>query len=229
MLLVIGYFRGDLAQAERLAGWIRELGGLAGHSLLVARDKGTEAQPFKDVGFDLVTEIEIRDSPQREWPYPANNVFQHCVKHIEYTQPQPFLWIEPDVVPMGPGWLQSLVSEYEEALAAGKSFLGDFVSVHTPEMDVPDHMSGVGFYPGNLMDLDFNGDLMLCDSIAWDVSGSHIILPRMARSAFLHHAWKHAPFDDLGGRRSRNLRIQAEVRFVPRGQERNADRDFTQG
>lgn len=193
MLVVLGYCDRDEELAIKLAGWMRDLGPYPGHTLLVARDISSKVRPFVNVGFDEVTEIEITDDVWRHWPESCNNVFGHVSRHIEYSMGAvPFLWLEPDVVPMRPGWLNSIVMEYEKC---GMPFMGDFVSVHTPELDVPDHMSGVAVYPGSMT--NNAGMALITLEYAWDVAAAYQIVPRMATSRLILHTWKHPPFENL--------------------------------
>jgi hypothetical protein len=169
------------------------LGPYPGHTLLVARDISSNLRPFANVGFDQVDEIEIKNDAWRHWPESCNNVFGICSRHVqELYNAEPFLWLEPDVVPMRPGWLNSIAMEYEKC---GRPFLGDFVSVHTPELDVPDHMSGVAVYPGNMS--GNAGMAIISHEIAWDVAAAYQIVPRMATSKHILHIWNHPPFTDF--------------------------------
>lgn len=193
VLVVLGYCDKDEELATKLAGWMAELGPYTGHKLLVARDISSKVRPFTNVGFDEVTEIEIRDDVWRHWPESCNNVFSHVSRHIEYVLgAQPFLWLEADVVPLRSGWLNSIAMEYEQC---GSRFMGDFVSVHTPELDVPDHMSGIAVYPGSMT--NNAGMALITQDMAWDVAAAYQIVPRMATSKLILHNWKHPPFEDF--------------------------------
>lgn len=190
MRVVIGYCSRDEDQASRLADWIRDLGPYPGHTLLVARDNSSHIRPFSNVGFDKVDEIEITNDAWKHWPESCNNVFGITARHIQALMgAEPFLWLEPDVVPLRTGWISSIEAEYR---ACGHPFLGDFVSVHTPELDVPDHMSGIAVYPGFMQ--KEAGAALNCHEIAWDVAAAYQIVPRMATSKLIMHAWKHPPF-----------------------------------
>src|SRR5690348_15811307 len=130
MLTVLGFHAGDRDQAERLANWIAELGGCEGHSLLLLRDKGAAPIPEFAASFDKVDEIVVIDDIWHSWPQSPNNVFQTAASHIAELMPQPWLWIEPDVVPMRAGWIDALAKEYSEA---GKPFMGDYVKIIAPD------------------------------------------------------------------------------------------------
>lgn len=191
MLVTIAYCAKDLPEAERLAGWLRELGPYSGHKLLVARDRSTQARPFKALGFDSSEEIEVIGDVWRKWPESCNNAFGEVARYVEELKKEPWLWLEPDVVPLSKGWLDAIAEEYK---GCGKPFLGDYVSVHTPELDVPDHMSGVAVYPWAMSRLA--GRCLIAHDVAWDVFAKDQILGLMARSKLIHHSWKHHAFAD---------------------------------
>lgn len=180
---------GDVDQAERLAGWLKELGPFPGHRLLVARDVDCPKQPFLNVGFDRVDEIIISDDVWKEWPTSANNVFRKIAKHIEYADKAPYwLWMEPDVVPLRSDVFDVLAGEYERA---GRPFSGDRVAV----ANVPAHMSGVAIYPREMT--RHAGEALICYNLAWDMACKEQTLPVMNVSRHILHAWKHPEFKNL--------------------------------
>lgn len=188
MRCAIGYYQGDLDQAQRLATWMKRLGPYTNHTLVVARDISTDQRPFHDIGFEHVEEIIIADDIWNKWPESCNNAFQHIARHIQFhPDPTPWLWLEPDVVPLRTGWLDAIEAEYK---ACGKPFLGDYVSVP----NIPDHMSGVAVYPADMVR---NAGLALITSeLAWDMAAISQTLPKMAKSSLIMHAWKHPRFEN---------------------------------
>lgn len=190
MLVVLSYCPKDLDQAERLADWILELGGAKGHKLLLLRDTTLENDRVAATlakSFDAV-EVQPFVDLWNAWPFSPNACFAQAARHIEATYPQPFLWIEPDVCPMQPGWIDSLWQEYQRAK---KPFLGDYVDV----ADVPPHCSGIAIYPGRMT--QYAGSALIAgDVAAWDVCCAHQVVPQMHRSAQISHAWKFPGFDN---------------------------------
>lgn len=194
MLVALSYCPKDLDQAERLADWIFDLGGAKGHKLLLIRD--TALPPDRVAAtlgksFDSV-EVQPFVDHVKKWPDSPNAVFAQAARHIEATYPQPWLWLEPDVVPMQPGWIDALWAEY---IIAKKPFSGDFVSTVDPATGgkIPDHCSGVAIYPGR-MTQHAGSALIAGDVAAFDMVGAGQIIPQMHKSRLLHHAWNHMPF-----------------------------------
>ena len=194
--VVIAYCNKDEGQAANLADWMASIGLYPNHSILVARDKSSSVRPFADIGFAKYDEIEIRNDAWRKWPESCNNVFGECARYIEALLGNTcFLWLEPDVVPLpmkDNNWLNAIEKEYA---GCNRPFLGDFVSVHTPELDVPNHMSGVGVYPASL--IEHAGKALNAHTHAWDVAACNQIVPKMAVSKLILHRWKHEPFERL--------------------------------
>jgi hypothetical protein len=192
MLAVLAYCPKDIEQAARLAEWIEQLGGCRGHRLLLIRDTrcaGADIEAAFWRSFDGVEAIEFVDH-FNSWPSAPNACFAMAARHIANTRNEPWLWLEPDVAPLRAGWLDEIEAEYR---TAGKPFLGDFVSVHTPELDVPDHCSGIAVYPSPLV--EYAGMALIAGATAWDVVAAPQIVPLMHRSQLLHHSWQHEPFE----------------------------------
>lgn len=186
MLVALGYHAGDLAQAQRLADWMRELGPYPGHSLLVARDSSTLARPFADVGFDSVEEIVLSDE-HHKWPESANYVFGKCAKHVQYALKAPYwLWLEPDAVPVSRDWLDALEAEHRRG---NKPFMGDLVPGGADSID---HMSGIGVYPGKLT--DYAGLATVALETAWDLLAADLILPQAHITELIQHNWRPPDF-----------------------------------
>lgn len=191
MLLAIHYCRKEQDQARALAAWIKELGPYPNHKLLVARDRRADEHVFADLGFQSTEEITITDDVWDKWCESPNNAFRHIAKHIEYGTKEPWLWCEADAIPLSKDWLDKIEAEYQQALRHGKVFLGDFV--HIDEPGFLDHCSGVAVYPGIMS--DYAGEALLAHEVAWDITGSAQILPRMHKSKLILHRWKYPAFE----------------------------------
>lgn len=186
MLIAIAYCTKDQDQAERLAGWMAEIGPYPNHRLLVARDVRAKENVFSAAGFASVQEIVITDDAWDSWPQSCNNAFRHVGKHIEFTTKEPFLWLEADVAPIRAGWLDAIAAEYA---SCGKPFMGDRVEVE----GVPLHCSGVAVYPGILS--NHAGLVYLAQEMAWDVMAAEQIVPQTHFTKLIEHAWKHPTFE----------------------------------
>lgn len=189
MKVVFPYSLKDQEQAVRLAAWICELSpDLRRHSVLIvhdarcALDSVAAIQGSLSSTFGTVESIAIADDAYDSWPHSCNLMFRRAGKHIELgPNPEPWLWLEPDAIPLRPDWLDTIEAEYK---TAGKPFMGDRVEV----ADVPLHQSGVGVYPATLS--NHGGLAYLALEIAWDVFAAEQIVPQSHFTKLIEHSWK---------------------------------------
>lgn len=182
MLVAIAYCQKDQQQAEWLSGWMAELGPYPNHRLLVARDlRSTKENLFVDVGFASVKEIVIKDDAWNSWPISCNNAFRTVGKNIEFGTREPWLWLEPDAIPLCQGWLDAIAEEY---LQAGKPFMGSRVAI----ANTPVHLSGISVYPGVLS--EYAGIAYLAHDVAWDCMAAHQIVPKAHFTNLIDHHWQ---------------------------------------
>lgn len=192
MIVCFPYSLIDQDLALTLAGWIRELGQNKDHTCLIIRDKrcnpGKDEQIRKELEQTFV-QIETITAPAEidGWPQGPNHLFQTAARHIQFDQQSPWIWLEADCVVLNPDWIDRLMNEYNEKR---KPFLGDFV--HVP--NVPDHMSGIAVYPGIVV--NYAGNTLITQAVAWDVAGADQILPNMATTKLIQHKWKHPPLEN---------------------------------
>lgn len=197
MLVTIPYYAGDLEAAERLEERIRALGPYPGHSILAARDSSTDKKLFRDCGFDSWQETVITNDAWKKWSESPNNAFRHISMHVEHTKPQPWLWLEPDCCVVRAGWLDAIAAEYQVALKNRKVFMGCFV----PGVeDTPDHMSGIGVYPGKIT--SWAGNAKQAHEIPWDIYAARQIVPLAHFTRLIQHNWRAPEFDSLAAVRA---------------------------
>lgn len=187
MLVVFPYSAKDQDQAVRLAEWINELGQNKSHGVLIVRDHRCDSLHDQAIlaalteSFGAVETKTVTDDAYDRWPDSANVMFRNAAKHIEFNNQSPFLWIEPDAIPLKPEWLDQIQSAY---YSAGKPFMGDRVEVN----DVPLHMSGIGVYPGVMS--AHAGLAYLAQDIAWDCAAAAQIVPHAHFTNLIEHSWK---------------------------------------
>lgn len=188
MLVALAYHSGDRLNTERLRDWMVDLGGCEGHSLLLVEDM--TVAPVKGWPFGQVHR-EVTNPIRQEWPYGPNVAFQTAARWIAHKMPQPWLWIEPDAVPMVPGWLDKLWAEY---IANRKLFMGDYVTATHGNQSIS-YMSGVGIYPDHVV--RHAGSAMNATSQPWDVAGRKEIVAKMHPTKLIQHNWRRPKFRDM--------------------------------
>jgi hypothetical protein len=180
----------DRDQLIRLFEWIRDLQDRQAGLMLprYQQDKYDlliiDTASYGSVEMQQVEEVAKRcfsrrsfcgELPVASWPQGPNASFLMACKLVE----TPFLWLEPDCVPMRPGWLDELADEY---YSQKKPFMGTIVKSDDPRH--PDkHMTGCSIYPAYAK--EFYHESM--DSIPWDLFAAKQVLPFVNDTKLVHH------------------------------------------
>lgn len=119
ILTVIGFHTGDAALAETLCDWIFELNGNAtkGNVLLVSdsdvhKEAQTRVRLAAEVAFEhcnLVVAPPFERIPKAER---VNHLFQCAAASVAGMYRLPWLWLEPDCVPLRQSWLHEISEAY---------------------------------------------------------------------------------------------------------------------
>lgn len=191
MITALAYCPADQAQAAKLITWMQELGPYPNHEMLLFRER--KAQPIPDAGkgWGKLTE-QVFDDPFRRWPISTTNAFSAVSRYVEHTdKTQPFLWLEPDCVPIKRSWLDALEKEYRNTK---KVFVGAMV----PGIGgTPDHLSGVAIWPGEMT--KYAGQaLMLDEDQPFDITACELIYRQAHFTDLIQHSWDR-PAKNLSG------------------------------
>lgn len=145
MIAIINVCHKDRDLALRLLNYITLLGGVEKHDLLLQfsqrlkRDGLTDdlEAAAKDQWASVSTMVPDTED-ERGWPMSANHAWMHALLKVREKIQKPWLWLEPDCVPLEAAWLDKIEAEYSKAKMP---FMGD-------EVVKPSHrMSGIGVYP----------------------------------------------------------------------------------
>lgn len=127
LLIVIPFCTRDLNLARNLLAWIEELGKLPENDCLLVVDTKVSAEQAKPIEsaaisiFKSVSTVRTPFSlPDEKWPIGPNWMWENAAKWVEAQHPTPWLWLEPDAVPLRDGW----VKELEQAITATKAIPG---------------------------------------------------------------------------------------------------------
>ncbi len=194
MLAVLNFSHRDHALALNLLRWINELGGCKGHDLLLsynrmAAEAGMHTEIFEEAkkAFDKVEGHAQSSEDERPWPVACNHAWREMVFLIASKVQKPWLWLEPDVTPLSPGWMDAIAAEYEKM---GGGFMGC-------DVDVPGsrrHVSGIAVYPPNVMaackrrflnQLNAFPEPAKCE--AWDMFFANEFLPHAKFTPLIQH------------------------------------------
>lgn len=135
------------------------------------------------------------NSHVRDWPLGPNLVFQQVLwLYVHKKLEGPFLWCEPDCIPVKPDWLDRLFDEYERS---GKLFMGAFVDAKTESgQRIPRHMTGNGIYP----DKPHNTAPGLLEArlTPWDVYAATQIMRNCQFTIQIQHEYRHEEIRSAG-------------------------------
>jgi len=202
LLVVLPFCQKDVVQARALLGWIGELRTTTDripHSILLAADKKVPLEIIRDMKAQALaifhsadaTLINVPDDRQA-WPKGPNFMFHNVSQVVQQRYRVPWLWLEPDCVPLVDNWLDRLAWEYG---LCPKHFMGTMATVALSP-DLPErHMSGCAIYPTNAYEImkeacasDIAFDYASAGSIlgknrAWETKliyeiwGTHSVIP----------------------------------------------------
>lgn len=188
MTVALPFFQGDVAKLRDLIEWIGLLGGAKKHSAQFVADAATQwtdcvamVKAAKAV-FDDVS-IVTTPSEVTGWPKGSNAMFR-CAAEEMHKRSQPFLWLEPDAIPLRSGWLDSIVSAYD---ACGLPFMGRKYRNNmkgAPESGTI--LSGIAVYPSDTFQR-VGG--LINERDAWDVSIASAILPYAGDTDLIQWLW----------------------------------------
>lgn len=187
MLTAIPISKNDIKQAAELIRWIIALGGCKSHDCVIVADAGVSWEDGMGI-LGLAkqcfnsSEITVTDVEYVGWVEGANALWRHA-SYFAKQRNVPWLWIEPDAIPLSKGWLDAVEREY---VLKAKPYMGQIYESKTPGL--PEKvMSGVAVYP------PFAHDQLLRFSKnpirAWDMLGADVMVVNGAHTDLIHHLW----------------------------------------
>lgn len=182
-VVVFPFFHGDAPTACQTMEWIAELTRGKTHDVLLWQAEGRNdgwlgrIQSAARRAFRSVSHATYRSNTTRGF----NGGWLHAAQHMAQIN-RPWLWMESDVVPLKPDWLQVIQQRYDRC---GREFMGPII----PDMG---HMNGTGVYPPNVPQLCPNTikAMQSTDYGAWDMTMKPEMIHRCHDcSDIFQHAW----------------------------------------
>jgi hypothetical protein len=119
LLIVIPLTTDDAWRAEALCDWIYQVGGkrAEGHCLLapssdVHGELKTKVRLAAEMAFVGVETFDVQPCGGESKADRVNGLFRQVASHISGAYRFPFLWLEPDCVPLRKGWIKALADAY---------------------------------------------------------------------------------------------------------------------
>lgn len=192
MIVAISYHQGDQSLMARWANRVKQLGPYLNHEIIISPCHGATTDKIKLPLENCFRKVHVVPAGHHEkgWPVSCNRSFQNIAWYSMLTTRQPFLFMEPDAIPLCEGWIDQIEAEYR---SCGQPFMGDFVDLSSA--DIPngiDHMSGIAVYDWNL---SVNAPRIFnCtngkEEYAWDIWAASDIIPKMHRTNLIQHDWR---------------------------------------
>lgn len=153
MTLVFPFVESDYEKALQLARWIDRLGKNFPHSVVVLYPKGLDQKADTILrvlanGFGYSEKHCVGDLP-RGWPEGPNAMFKAACAYMEHHKTLThWLWMEPDVYPFTPDWLDRWEKEYTFCKRPFMGWPQRTMRIKNGELyQDGEHMNGVGVYP----------------------------------------------------------------------------------
>ncbi len=191
LICVLPYCNSDHASATRLLEWIRELDTKVDHALLLAADDAVPMDTKRSIDALGKSVFASSETIMHKCPQPVNGnyhapaamMFSRTAGHIVTCyKPWPWLWMEPDCVPLKSGWLDALADEYEKS---PKRYVGPIAKVKQDGVP-PTVMFATAIYPHDATVALTN----FCDGKkAFDMAFSDYVVPRASHTPLIQHIW----------------------------------------
>jgi hypothetical protein len=195
LTVCIAYCSKDIHLVPPLLAWMKELrrgihdgpkyccGCLLVADSVLPREKVVEINSLAKELFLHVSTIAANVPPEKQnWPAGANTMFHETAKQILECYKTPWLWLEPDAVPLRSDWLEKIAGEYE---LQPRRFMGNFITSDQPGLPAT-HMSGVAVYPADA----FPAIRGYCNgSLAFDMAMAHYVVPRGTDTPLIQNHW----------------------------------------
>lgn len=181
LIVVVAFCGKDSHITLKNFQWQQQLSGKQPFDLVLAHDQHSEymSEAIEEAAGQCYRSMQKIKYSLREsnWPQAPNAVFQMMARHMQDLK-RPWLWMEPDAIPLKSNWLPSLQNEY---LLGRRPFMGAIV----PQMG---HMNGVGIYPANTPDLIPRA--MRATHGAWDTDMREEMIDKCHDASHLiQHCW----------------------------------------
>lgn len=189
----IPFCNADSWLAEQLLSWIYRLNGREPHPhcLLVAAHDCHDEIKYKlrlsaEVAFDNVELIHVPEIKTGNKSYKINQTIKTASQHIFANYRCPWLWLEPDCMPLAPDWLERLQLAYD---AQPKRYLAgqqDWGTKEAPRLC----MARQAVYPADaLKDIE-----PLCGTNApFEQNGGKSLLAKSGRTRLIQQAHEWTP------------------------------------
>lgn len=192
LLVVLPYHPGDLELAKKLLVWIAELGSCKPHSLLLCADSKIPQDQMRELmdiarpNFHRVTTMIVTvptaSNDMRVWA--PNVMFLAAARQVHTNYKHDFLWLEPDAIPVHPGWLDDIAIEFARC---PKRYLGSIIHQDNQPGLPADYLNGVAVYPNDAIELFDRITSIKTSEHAFDIGSAKYVVPKALNTPLIRH------------------------------------------
>ena len=170
MIAVFPFCNKEVEQERTLLKWVAEITPPSRHTALIfAANPVPEGviREFAEIIKPVFNTVLLRRQAalmEGGWPFAPNAMFVEAARVMGH-HPSPWLWIEPDCIPLKPNWLDAIEDEYR---TAGKPFMGCVYDKPFP------HLNGCAVYPEFVF--NFNPKMIRPGRVPFDCVNPHLTL-----------------------------------------------------
>lgn len=182
MRVVLPFHAGDAREALEWARWVNDLCTGIDAPLLLVHDANVPPElvaQIKAVAIKQFRAVDtLRVTAVSRWPDGPNAMFKATAAALS----EPFLWMEPDAIPLKPEWHSEITAAYAKC---GKKFMSGWYSCSNPRF--PNIMpSGISVYPADASKIV---PMLPNSPLAWEVEAAEIIVANGANTQLITHFW----------------------------------------
>lgn len=186
MIVALAFHAGDVRSALDLLKWIGQMGGSKRHCLVLVVDNGvswTDGIKALRLGREAFATAQMFATGRNVsgWIEGSNSLWVKAAE-VGAGLGQPWLFLEPDAVPLKADWLDRIEAEYSRC---DKSYLGAIVTHQTPGIPSP-YMEGVAVYPATAHQ-ELAG--AVGSEKSWTQTTAALVIPKAAHTPLIQHLW----------------------------------------
>lgn len=189
LTIVLGYSAGDAPAAERLLDWCFELNNKKPINntivLLAAANVHAEMQTkvklAAEVAFTNVETFLAGGNPEAQKVEGANHLFNVAATIMQRGFRRPWLWIEPDCVPLSHNWITAIAEAYD---AQPKRYFGPHCKFMVKDQEKIS-LGRVACYPPDALN-DVNGYCMVPD-VPFSQLAAEVLVVRSSKCRLIQH------------------------------------------
>lgn len=196
ILVVLPYHRGDFDIAKKLVQWISELGSCKPHSILLCADSTVPQESMRELmelarpSFErvatMIVTVPTKPAEGSERVWPPNTMFLQAANQVRENYRLPFLWLEPDAIPITDTWLDQIALAYQHC---PRRFMGTIVTqVGQPGLPAQ-YLNGVAVYPNDAVEVFNNISAVKDHSSAFDIGSAPVVVSKSQNTSLMQHFW----------------------------------------